>query len=295
MNIHLIDGTFELFRAFFGAPATTAPDGMEVGATRAFMRSMVALHGRAEVSHVGVAFDTVIESFRNQLFAGYKTGEGLEPLLHAQFPLVEQAAEALGLVVWRMHEGMEAYEADDALAAAAVRAIDDGRVARVVLCTPDKDLTQCVRDDRVVTWDRIRDKVLDRAGVVAKFGVEPASIPDYLALVGDTADGIPGVPRWGAKSAAAVLSHYRHIEAIPKEAKDWQVSVRGAAGLAKALGQRRSDALLYRRLATLRTDVPLEEDVDALEWRGARREQLEQVCARLGEKTLLGRITRWRA
>ena len=293
MKIHLIDGTFELFRAFFGAPSATAPDGLEVGATRAFMRSMVALLARPGISHLGVAFDTVIESFRNQMFDGYKTGEGLEPVLHDQFPLVEEASEALGLTTWRMVE----FEADDALATAAARVTDDPRVEQVVLCSPDKDLTQCVRGDRVITWDRIRDRTLDEEGVVAKFGVAPASIPDYLGLVGDNADGIPGLPRWGAKSTSTVLSRYPHVEDIPDDAEDWQVKVRGAKGLAKTLRERRDDARLYRDLAILRTDVPMPEApatlVDSLCWQGAKKGHLEQVCARLGERAILGRVTRW--
>lgn len=295
MNIHLIDGTFELFRAFFGAPPSRAPDGMEVGATRAFMRSMVALLGREDVTHVGAAFDTVIESFRNNMFDGYKTGDGIEPTLHAQFPLVEDAADALGLVVWRMVD----FEADDALAAAAARATRDDRVTRVFLCTPDKDLTQCVQGDRVVSWDRIRNKVLDEPGVIDKFGVPPASIPDYLGLVGDKADGIPGLPRWGAKSTAIVLSQYQHIEHIPDDSDAWEVKVRGAKGLSKTLRERRDDAMLYRDLATLRTDVPMTDEpralVDELAWKGARRDKLHEVCARLGETALLDRVTRFRS
>lgn len=289
MQVHLIDGTYELFRAYFGAPSATAPDGTEVGATRAFVRSMVALLRSGDVTHVGVAFDTVIESFRNQMFAGYKTGDGIEEELAGQFPLVEEAAEALGLVVWRMIE----FEADDALAAAAARFAGRGR--QMILCSPDKDLAQCVREREVVCWDRLRDRVLDEDGVVDKFGVRPASIPDYLGLVGDTADGIPGLPRWGAKSTAVVLSRYGHVDAIPDDETEWDVKVRGAAGLAKILREHRDDARLYRDLATLRTDVPLAERLDDLEWQGAHREQMEAVCDRLGERGVLDRIPRWRA
>lgn len=299
MKIHLIDGTFELFRAFFGAPSASAPKesplaGTEVGATRAFMRSMVALLGRPDVTHVGVAFDTVIESFRNQMFEGYKTGAGIEPSLLVQFPLVEEAADALGLTVWRMRD----FEADDALASAAERVAKDPRVERVTLCSPDKDLTQCVRGERVITWDRIRDKTLDEDGVIAKFGVRPESIPDYLGLVGDSADGIPGLPRWGAKSTSTVLARYLHIEDIPDGHLAWEVKVRGAANLAKILRENREDAALYRDLAVLRVDVPMTESpaglVDELTWRGAKRAALEQVCARLGERAILRRVTRWR-
>lgn len=301
MKIHLVDGTFELFRAFYGAPPASAPadgplKGAEVGATRAFMRSLVALIYSPGVTHVGVAFDTVIESFRNDMFDGYKTGEGIEPTLFAQFPLVEEAAEALGVAVWRMRK----YEADDGLAAAAHLAERDPRVDQVILCSPDKDLAQCVRGQRVITWDRIRDKTLDEDGVVDKFGVRPASIPDFLGLVGDKADGIPGLPRWGAKTSATVLSHYPHIEDIPDGHLAWNVKVRGAAGLAKILRERRADAVLYRDLAILRVDVHDDvamaeapaELVDDLQWRGANRAALEQVCARVGERAILGRVTR---
>lgn len=290
MQVHLVDGTYELFRAYYGAPAAQAPDGAEVGATRAFLRSMLALLRTDGVTHVGVAFDTVIESFRNQLFAGYKTGAGIEEALASQFPLVEDAAEALGLVVWRMRE----FEADDALATAAARFAGDARVERVLLCSPDKDLAQCVRGTRVVCLDRLRDKVLDEDGVVAKFGIGPAAIPDYLALVGDSADGIPGLPRWGAKSTAAVLAHYGDLDRVPDDHATWEPRVRGAAGLAAVLGEQREAARLYRTLATLRTDVPLRESLDELAWQGARRPALEAMCQRLGERALLDRIPRWR-
>lgn len=290
MQVHLVDGTYELFRAYYGAPAAQAPDGAEVGATRAFLRSMLALLRTDGVTHVGVAFDTVIESFRNQLFAGYKTGAGIEEALASQFPLVEDAAEALGLVVWRMRE----FEADDALATAAARFAGDARVERVLLCSPDKDLAQCVRGTRVVCLDRLRDRVLDEDGVVTKFGIGPAAIPDYLALVGDSADGIPGLPRWGAKSTAAVLAHYGNLDRIPDDHDTWEPRVRGAAGLAAVLGEQREAARLYRTLATLRTDVPLRESLDDLAWQGARRPALEAMCQRLGERTLLDRIPRWR-
>lgn len=290
MKAHLVDGTYELFRAYHGAPSATDADGREVGATRAFMRSMAAMLREPDVTHVGVAFDTEIASFRNTLFAGYKTGEGIEEALHAQFPLVEEAAEALGLVVWRMLE----FEADDALATAAAELQDDPQLEQVVICSPDKDLTQCVRGTRVVCWDRLRDRVVDEDGVIAKLGVLPASVPDFLALVGDSADGIPGVPRWGARSAATLLAHYHHVDAIPDDERDWAVKVRGAKALAAALRERREDALLYRQLATLRTDVPLSVSVDSLAWRGANRHALESVCQRVGERTLVGRISRWR-
>jgi len=271
-----MDGTYELFRMFFGAPSTKAPDGREVGATRAMVRSFSAMLSQDEVTHVGVAFDHVIESFRNDLFAGYKTGAGIEPDLLGQFELVERACAALGLVVWPMVE----FEADDAIATAAARFAADDRVEQVVIGTPDKDLGQCVRGDRVVLWDRMRRKVMDEAAVTEKHGVPPRAIPDYLALVGDTADGIPGIPRWGAKSTAAVLSRYGALEAIPLDAADWDIKVRGAATLAKNLAASIEDAKLYKVLATLREDVPLTEDLDAMRWRGPDLDAL----ARLGEE-----------
>ncbi len=279
MKVHLVDGTYELFRAFFGAPSATAPDGAEVGATRGLLRSLLLLLRQPDVSHVAVAFDTVIESFRNQLFDGYKTGAGIEPDLWAQFPLAEEATQALGVVVW----GMREFEADDALAAAAARFAAMPEVTQVALCSPDKDLTQCVRGERVVCVDRMRRNTLDEAGVVAKFGVSPTSIPDYLALVGDSADGIPGIPRWGAKSTATVLAHYRHLDAIPDDEQTWEVSVRGAAGLAKNLRERRPEATLYRTLATLREDVPLAESLADLAWRGPDEPALRALCERLGD------------
>ncbi len=290
MKVHLVDGTYELFRAFYGADGVTAPDGREVGATRSIVRSLLALLRQPDVTHVGVAFDYVIESFRNELFAGYKTGAGIEPDLLAQFRLAEDAAEAIGVVVWRMVE----FEADDAMAAFAARAAADARVEQVVLCTPDKDMAQCVRGDRVVCLDRMRSIVRDETGVIAKFGVRPPSIPDWLALVGDTADGIPGIPRWGEKASAAVLAHHHHIERIPEDPAQWLCQVRGAAGLAANLNERRPEALLYRTLATLRLDVPLSESVDDLAWRGAPRERLRAFAHSIGDVDLPDRVHRWR-
>jgi 5'-3' exonuclease len=287
MRLHLVDGTFELFRAHFGAPSALSPNGTEVGATRGLLRSLLALLREPGVTHVAVAFDHVIESFRNRLFAGYKTGEGLPPELLAQFPLAEDAARALGVVVWPMVE----FEADDALATAAARWWDAPNVDQVVICSPDKDLMQCVRGSRVVSFDRIRRKSTDEAGVIEKFGVPPRSIADLLALVGDDADGIPGVPRWGAKSAAAVLAHYHTIEAIPDREGEWGVAVRGAAALAEQLRQHREEARLYRTLATLRTDVPLEESLEALEWRGAHRDALIAFCSEIGDERFVERVS----
>jgi len=289
MNVHLVDATYELFRSYYGAPRATAPDGREVGATRGFLRSLFALLGQEGVTHVACAFDHVIESFRNDLFPGYKTGEGVPADLLAQFPLAERAAHALGVVVWPMVE----FEADDALATAAARW--EGTAERVVICSPDKDLTQCVRGSRVVCLDRRRQQVLDEAGVRGKFGVLPLSIPDYLALVGDNADGIPGIPGWGARSASALLACCGRIEAIPDRETAWPVTVRGAAGLARSLRDHRPEAALYRVLATLRTDVPLAEELDELAWRGSRRDELEALCREIGEDELLPRIPAWRA
>jgi 5'-3' exonuclease len=290
MNVHLVDGTFELFRAYYGAPSSTDAAGREVGATRAWLRSLAALLREPGVTHIGVAFDHVIESFRNQLYPGYKTGAGIEPDLLAQFPLVERATRALGVVCWPMVE----FEADDALAAAAAKFRDCPQVERVYLCTPDKDLAQCVRGDRVVSFDRIRKVVRDEAGVIDKFGVAPASIPDWLALVGDSADGIPGIARWGAKSAASVLAHYRHLDAIPDDDADWAVKVRGAAALARNLRDQRADATLFRTLAVLREDAPIDERLADLAWRGAHRDELSALCSEIGETDLLARTARWR-
>ena len=289
MRVHLIDGTYELFRSYYGAPPATAPGGAEVGATRGLLRTLLVLLRQESVTHVACAFDTVIESFRNRLFPGYKTGEGVPAELLAQFGLAERAAQALGMVVWPMVE----YEADDALATGAALWAEAPDIEQILLCTPDKDLAQCVRGDRVVCLDRRRQRLLDEAGVVAKFGVAPTSIPDWLALVGDKADGIPGLPGWGPRSAAAVLARYGRIEGIPEEASRWQVDVRGAPGLARVLLERRADARLYRTLATLRTDVPVPPDLDALRWRGARRLELDALCAEIGEQEILSRIPRW--
>jgi 5'-3' exonuclease len=285
-RVHLIDGTFELFRCFYGAPKAQGPAG-EVGAVRALLRTLLSQATEPGCTHMAVAFDHVIESFRNDLYPGYKTGSGLDPDLWSQFPLAEEATSALGLVVWSMVE----WEADDALATGAARYAP--AVDQVVICSPDKDLAQCVRGQHVVLLDRMRKTTLDEAGVLAKFGVPPSAIPDWLALVGDSADGYPGIPRWGAKSAAAVLARYGTLDAIPDDVSSWDVKVRGAATLAAELAHRRGEALLYRTLATLRADVPLRESLEDLQWRGAHREQLVPLCRRLDDEGFVARVPRF--
>lgn len=264
MVIHVVDGTYELFRHYHALPSARDADGREIAAVRGVLASIRALL-RGGATHVGVATDHVIESFRNDLWAGYKTGAGIEPDLRAQFPLLEEALAAAGIVVWPMIE----FEADDALASAAAAAAADQRVERVVICTPDKDLAQCVHGTRVVQLNRRTRTFFDESGIVAKFGVPPASIPDYLALVGDAADGFPGLPGWGAKSAAAVLARYGHLEAIPHDPRAWNVNVANPSKLAQTLERDRDSAMLFRVLATLRTDITLFDDVDELRWNGA--------------------------
>jgi len=292
MKIHLVDGTYELFRNHFGAPPKKAPDGREVGATLGLLRSLLMMLTSPGVTHVAVAFDHVIESFRNELFSGYKTGEGVDPNLLAQFPLAEEAVSALGVVVWPMVE----FEADDALATAAARFKKNKTVEQILICSPDKDLAQLVSGDHIVCWDRRRDIIIDEAGVVEKFGVRPQSMPDWLALVGDSADGYPGIPGWGAKSAATVLAHYEHMESIPDDPLKWKlssISPGRAASLAASLSQRRQEALLYKKLATVRKDVPLKEKLADLKWQGAQH-RLNELCAELGDLKIPLRIPRWR-
>jgi 5'-3' exonuclease len=286
-KLHLLDATYELFRAFFAVPSERAPDGREVGAIRGLIGTTLALLREPGVTHVGAATDHVIESFRNDLFPGYKTGAGVPAELLAQFPVAEEALRALGVVVWPMVE----FEADDALATAAARFAD--QVEQVVILSPDKDLCQCVRGQRVVTHDRRRGITYDEPAVREKFGVAPSSIPDLLALVGDTADGIPGIPGWGMKTAAVVLRVYSSIEAIPHAADRWKLKMRGAERLAAGLAAQRADALLYKRLATLRTDVPLRETLADLEWRGVERGAYEDLCRRLGFGKLASQPTQW--
>ena len=263
MKVHLIDGTYELFRHYFAVPKARDAQGREVGAVRGVLASLLAMM-RGGVTHIGVATDHVIESFRNNLWAGYKTGEGVAPDLLSQFPILEEVLSAAGIVVWPMVE----FEADDALASACALALKDPRVAQVVICTPDKDLAQCVQESRVVQLIRRTNVTIDEAGVIAKFGVSPQSIPDYLALVGDSADGYPGLPGWGAKSTAAVLAKFGRIESIPVSARDWHVNVMNTASLAESLVRERERALLFRTLATLRSDIPLFDNVDCLRWTG---------------------------
>ena len=263
MDVYLVDGTYELFRHFYAVPPARDRDGREVGAVRGVLGSLLGLM-RARTTHIGVASDHVIESFRNRLWPGYKTGDGIEPDLLAQFPLLEEALTTLGVVVWPMVE----FEADDALAAGAAAVAADPRVDRVFICTPDKDLAQSVRGTRVVQMDRRTRTIRDEAGVVARFGVPPASIPDYLALVGDASDGYPGLPGWGAKSAAAVLAKYGHLESIPTDWTTWGVNAARPGALAATLARDRDRALLFRELATLRTDITLFETVDDLRWNG---------------------------
>lgn len=263
LEIYLIDGTYELFRHYYAMPSAKDEMGREVAAVRGVLASLLGML-KSGTTHIAVATDHVIESFRNDLWLGYKTGEGVEPELLAQFPLLEEVLAAAGMVVWPMVE----FEADDALAAAAVAAGNDSRVERVTICTPDKDLAQCVQGSRIVQLNRRTGVVFDEAGIVTKFGVSPASIPDYLALVGDAADGYPGLPGWGAKSSAAVLAKFEHLESIPADASEWKVNVSSAGTLAATLSRDLEVAMLFRRLATLRTDIPLFDDVEQLKWQG---------------------------
>ena len=265
MDIHLVDGTYELFRHYYALPSARDEDGREVAAVRGVLASVLSMISGG-ATHIAVATDHVIESFRNGLWPGYKTSEGIEPDLLAQFLLLEDVLGAAGIVLWPMVE----FEADDALAAAAVAASRDARVERVIICTPDKDLAQCVHGTRIVQLNRRTRVTIDEAGVVQKFGVSPASIPDYLALVGDAADGYPGLPGWGAKSSAAVLAKFVHLESIPTDYREWRVNAANASALAGTLSRERDRALLFRTLATLRTDIVLFDDVDQLRWNGPK-------------------------
>ncbi|HVN15800.1 MAG TPA: 5'-3' exonuclease H3TH domain-containing protein [Anaerolineales bacterium] len=288
MKIHLIDGTYELFRAYFGAPPKKAPNGMEVGAALGLLRSMLLLLSDPDVTHVAVAFDHVIESFRNKLYAGYKTGAGVDLNLLAQFPLAEKAVSALGLVTWPMVK----YEADDAIATAVAKFKKNKSVEQIVICSVDKDLMQMVDGERVVSWDRRREIVLDEKGVIKKFGVRPESIPDYLALVGDSADGFPGIKGWGATSTATVLSRFKHLESIPKDPNQLGLGLGRATTLVENLQQHYEDALLFKKLSTLRTDVPLKENLNDLKWIGAHP-RLKKFCRELGDERIPERVMKW--
>jgi 5'-3' exonuclease len=283
VDVHLIDGTYELFRYFFAVPSATDEAGQEIGAVRGVLGSVLSMIERG-ATHVGVATDHVVESFRNDLYAGYKTSEGVAPELLSQFPILEEGLEAMGVVVWPMVY----FEADDALASAAAKAALDDRVKQIFICTPDKDLSQSVVGTRVLQLDRRRDLVRDEAGVVAKFGVKSESIPDYLAVVGDSADGFPGLPGWGQKAAALTFSRYPHLEDIPKDWQQWHPSIRKARPLAETLFAGWNDALLFRTLATLRLDVPVFDTVDELRWQLPRL-NFEQFCRRVKAPDLVRR------
>jgi 5'-3' exonuclease len=289
MKVHLVDATFELFRAFFARPAERAPDGRPVNAVHGLLDSMLSLLREPDVSHLAAATDHVIESWRNDVYAGYKSSAGVPPELLAQFGDAERALRALGIVTWPMVED----EADDALATAVARFADTREVEQIVICSVDKDLAQCVVGERIVLRDRMRRLTYDEAGVRAKWGVAPASIPDYLALVGDASDGYPGLPGWGAKSAAAVLARWQHLEAIPDSPLDWEIPLRNATALAATLRQQRADAMLYRRLATLNRDAAIDGGLDDLRWRGVPREPFLAICEELGFDRIRERIHRW--
>ncbi len=289
MKIHLVDGTYELFRAYYGVPGVLSPDGIEVGAVRGLVQTLLSLLRQDDVTHVGCAFDSVVESFRNKMFPGYKTSDGMPEDIKSQFLLAERAAKALGVVVWPMVD----FEADDAIASAVNLWKNDSDVDQIIICSPDKDLAQMVTGTRVVLLDRRRRIMIDEEGVKEKFGVCPGSIADYLALVGDTADGIPGIPKWGAKTASVVLSRYEHIEAIPESHLFWDVEVRGAKTVAENLMTFKNDAFLYRDLATLRLDVPIAESTGDMRWVGAKRSEYEEFCNEMGFDRLVSSPHQW--
>ena len=289
MKVHLVDGTYELFRSYFALPPIQAPDGRPVGAVRGIVQSLLYLLREDQVTHVGCAFDHVVKSFRNDMFDGYKTGNGTPEDLLAQFELAERAVESLGILAWPMVE----YEADDAIATATAYCTGFSEVEQVVICSPDKDLAQMVQGDSVVCYDRRRETVMGETGVIEKFGVSPGSIPDLLALTGDAADGIPGIPKWGAKTSAQLLAQYGHIEDIPHDAADWEVKVRGAAAAAESLNANASEARLYKDLTTLRTDVPIAASLAALEWKGVDREKYQALCDDLGFGRLASLPHKW--
>ena len=278
MKIHLVDGTYELFRAYYAQPKRDAPNGQEVGAILGLMRTLIVLLRQPDVSHVACAFDSNIESFRNTLFPGYKTGDGTPEDLRSQFQLAEIITSALGIVVWPMTE----FEADDALASAVAKWSNNSQIEQIVICSPDKDLAQMVKGQYVVCWDRRRELILDEVGVEKKFGVLPVSIPDYLALVGDAADGIPGIPKWGTKSSGMILNRYQHLENIPGDASLWDVNVRSARVLSNNLLEFHEQVFLYRELATLRLDVPIEHSLEQMSWKGFLRDELTSACDEFG-------------
>ena len=288
MVVYLVDGTYELFRAYFAMPKLESPGGQPVGAVRGLIQSLLRLLRENQVTHIGCAFDSVIKSFRNDLFAGYKTGENTPEDLLAQFSLAERAVAAMGIRVWPMVE----FEADDAIASAVASLRSDPSVRRIIICSPDKDLTQLVEGERVVCLDRRRGELVDEGGVIEKFGVPPGSIPDLLALTGDSADGIPGLPRWGIKTSAAVLASYRSLEDIPTIGP-WDVPVRGATALQSILSEEFDNALFYRQLATLRMDVPISANLSDLQWDGVRRGEFEALCEELGFGRLASAPLRW--
>jgi len=289
MKIHLVDGTYELFRAHFGAPPKKSQSGQEVGATLGMLRSMLLLLSDPEVTHVAVAFDHVIESFRNKMYKGYKSSEGVDPIILNQFPVAEAAIKALGLVTWPMVK----YEADDAIATAVAKFKKVKSVEQIVICSVDKDLTQMVDGERVICWDRRREITLNEKGVIDKFGVSPESIPDFLALVGDSADGYPGIQGWGEKSTSTVLAKYKHIETIPKDPNKIPLGLGRATTLLENLQNNYKDALLFRELSTLRTDVPLKETLADLKWLGAYP-RLRKVCKELQSESVVDRVPMWR-
>ncbi len=291
MKLHLVDATFELFRAYYSRPPRRAPDGRPVNAVQGIVDSMLSLLREPDVTHIGAATDFVIESWRNDLYPGYKSSAGMDPDLLAQFRDAERALAALGMAVWPM----VADEADDAIAAAIERFGSDPRIEQIIICSVDKDLGQLVAGDRIVLRDRMRQITYDEAGIIKKFGVEPQSIPDYLALVGDSSDGFPGLPGWGAKSASAVLARWKHLEDIPASALDWEVPLRNASRLAGTLEQQRSEAVLYRRLAILNRDADISATptLDSLEWQGVPRREFVALCDELGFDTVRERVHRW--
>jgi 5'-3' exonuclease len=289
VKLHLVDATFELFRAYYSRPEEDGPDGRPVNAVRGLLESMLSLLREPDVTHVAAATDHVIESWRNDVYPGYKSSAGVDRRLLAQFDDAERALRALGITTWAMVED----EADDGIATAVARFGADPRLEQVIICSVDKDLAQCVRGEQIVLRDRMRTITYDEAGVVAKFGVSPGSIPDYLALVGDSADGYPGLPGWGSKSAAAVLARFEHLEAIPDSPLEWEVPLRNAVRLAATLHQQRADALLYRRLATLNRDAAISGDLDSLAWGGVPRGPFLSVCDELGFDRIRERVHRW--